>query len=810
MSGRVRLITMAWGESYIRQLFDYALPAVLAPGNLPVLAEQFECEMVIVTSENWFAKLREHPVYRRIARLCPIELRPIDEFINRPDAYGMALTHALFRGFEELGAAMLDTHLIFFNADFIMADGSLRSVARKIEQGERLILSPSYCVMLEEVAPQLTARRTSGGEVLAIAPREMAAIALRHRHNTIRGKTVNQRLFSMEWIDQFYWLVDERTLIAHQLPIAVVGMRPTRVLTEMRTYWDYGIISEACHGVEPCVLADSDDFQMIELRRAETARDQISLGWPTPREIAEKLQKFITRDPISLARHTLVLHSADLPADLGRAKAELDAYVETVLRELPTELADHIDHPNWAYHYPRFQQARRKYLIQHGMLEEPRPLEPEPPTAATEGTAPAVADAPLAAPLQRRTRLGRIAFAVYRRVFGLAPDFRPWHPRWGDVQPVLQAIAATERNARVLVVSSEDLPERLLRNLAAEHVGVREIVGVPTAAETDDRQPIELLMGTTAAETPLPRTAMAERPSEPASSPPALLPQVSGADGIRVYRMDIEHDLTATIATATATATDTAPRAIRLRSLHLTWQQAEDLAAGEASEARSEPAVAALGNSTDMAPNAPVCAEAQVPRTAGPAALLSSEVREVRSEPVDGAEPTLIEPVDGPPVTEEFDLCLCEINGDDLMNVRLLVRRLAPRLRRGGSILVLHFNHLLSGLGNMQALILSDALALDLPCRFHFSGSKLAAKALLGFAAAINDLRSRRPAAMARGAVQLAKSMLRARRANRIAPAETGRPHDFVTSFVIEISVTRHAAAPVRAALVEELLQAAK
>jgi hypothetical protein len=166
---------MAWGESYIGELFNYALPALLAPGNLPALVEEFDCEVVLVTEEAWFDQLRQHQSYRRIAEYCPIELRPVDEFVHRADAYGMALTFALFRGFEELGPAMLDTYLVFFNTDFIMADGSLRSVARKIREGERLMLSPSYCVVLEEVMPQLAALRDAGGGVLAVPPREMAA-----------------------------------------------------------------------------------------------------------------------------------------------------------------------------------------------------------------------------------------------------------------------------------------------------------------------------------------------------------------------------------------------------------------------------------------------------------------------------------------------------------------------------------------------------------------------------------------------------------------------------------------------------------
>jgi hypothetical protein len=451
MSGYpVRLITMAWGEKYVDELVSLTLPALLAPNNLPALARLFPCELVIVTEARWFERLRQHPVSARLGRHCTLDLRPIDDLVNQPDAYGMTLTYALFRGFEELGPAMVDRQLIFFNADFMLADGSLRTVGEKIAAGERLILAPSYCVVSETVTPWLAARKDHEHGVLAVAPRDMAEAALRHRHNTIRGKTVNQRAFSVEWMDQFYWLVDERTLIGHQLPFAVVSMRPERVLTEMRTYWDYGIISEACPTTPRCVIADSDDFLMIELRSADTARDQLRLGWPEPKEIAGKLKQFVTKDPIELSRYTLILHSGALSPELDEAKAELDRFVEAVVAELPAEPTHWVNHPIWAYHYPRFHEARDAFLGR-------RPAAVPPPPPSDTGV-----------PAHRRGPR-EIASQLYKFCFGRSPWFRPLHPRWTDVQPVVNALRQVVGEP-VLVVSSSELPLRFFGDIAGRHM----------------------------------------------------------------------------------------------------------------------------------------------------------------------------------------------------------------------------------------------------------------------------------------------------------------------------------------------------
>ena len=466
----VRLITTAWGERYIDELFSLTLPAVLAPNNLPALAAHFDCELVIITEQSWFGRLRSHPVYTRLEQYCSVELRPIDDLITRADAYGMSLTYALFRGFEELGPQMVDRQLIFLNADFILADGSLRSVAERILAGERLILAPSYCVVGEIVTPWLAARQHREHGYLAVPPREMAAVALRNRHNTIRGKTVNQRAFSAEWMDQFYWLVDEQTLIGHQLPFAVVSMRPTRVLTEMRTFWDYGIISEACPTTPRCVIADSDDFLMIELRSADTARDQLRLGWPEPKEIAGRLKQFVTKDPLSLARYTLILHSGDLPPELDEAKAKLDRFVEAVLATLPSEPTHWANHPIWAYHYPRFHEARAAFLGGHW-----QPLSAGSTALVAASAEPAL---PVSAAGSGPRAIGR---RLYNRWFGRAPWFRRVHPRWADVQPVLKVLRENV-DAPTLIVTSTGLASRLFENVAARHMTVAAL-GLPREVE---------------------------------------------------------------------------------------------------------------------------------------------------------------------------------------------------------------------------------------------------------------------------------------------------------------------------------------
>jgi hypothetical protein len=44
-----RIINYAWGEKHLDLMLSFNLPALLAPGNLPYVAAQAPCQVVILT-----------------------------------------------------------------------------------------------------------------------------------------------------------------------------------------------------------------------------------------------------------------------------------------------------------------------------------------------------------------------------------------------------------------------------------------------------------------------------------------------------------------------------------------------------------------------------------------------------------------------------------------------------------------------------------------------------------------------------------------------------------------------------------------
>jgi hypothetical protein len=353
-----RVITYAWGERYVDTLLTLTLPALLAPGNLPYVASEVPCELVILTQRRFFSKFNHHPAIARVRNICPVRFIRLDDLIVSKDKYGMTLTYALHRAFSDLGPAMTEHWQIFLNADFILADGSLRTVIGHLSRGQRIVASPSYCTIAEEVAPELRKHLDAATSTLSISHRELARLVLEHRHTVIRGKTVNQTSFHMRYADQFYWSVDDTTLIGYQMPVSIVGLQPERYLPEPNSYWDFGLIWEYCPQAEVCVIGDSDEFVMLELRDKSVAEDQVVPGPPNKQEIAERMVTWVTPYQRHFLKFPLTLHDRDLPRTVEDARLELRSFVDEVMSNVPP-LPSHIKHSQWEYHWAGFQDARR-------------------------------------------------------------------------------------------------------------------------------------------------------------------------------------------------------------------------------------------------------------------------------------------------------------------------------------------------------------------------------------------------------------------------------------------------------------------
>ena len=151
---KAKFLTAVWGEAYIRRFAALSLPSFLAPGNLPALAQATDLEVVIMTRRDDVEYFQNHVAFRRLRTICPVRFVEIDDLITT-GVYGVTLTLAYARAVIACGSEMLNTHFVFMNADFVLADGSLRALSKHILAGRSIVLGPSFRATAEAVEPRL-------------------------------------------------------------------------------------------------------------------------------------------------------------------------------------------------------------------------------------------------------------------------------------------------------------------------------------------------------------------------------------------------------------------------------------------------------------------------------------------------------------------------------------------------------------------------------------------------------------------------------------------------------------------------------
>jgi hypothetical protein len=475
MKDAARLIIPVWGERYVGNALSVTLPAVLASGNLPALCEAFDVELAIVTERRLFATVTNSRCFQTATKICAVRLIALDDLLTEtPGDYGMVLTYALFRGFADLGPRVTETYLLFLNADFIISDGSLRHLGTLMKQGHSVVHAPSFRVVLEDILPLLKAKVDVASCTLRVPSRELVKLALAHKHPTVKARTVNQRLRHQFWMDQYYWYVDEGTLIGYQSPAALVAIKPQRVVTEPAGFWDYSFIPEAAPLAVPAFITDSDDFFMIESQSRGTGSEMIRIGWFSLAEMARKESVRATQEHRYSGRQLLKIHAGELPPDIDGFAAQSRIYMNDLYRLLSPAPAGYIGHPILAEWFAEAKERRR------GVAEQP---------AGPGSVDPSGAPAVQVPPRSTRSLLGALR-AIYRKAFGFPPQVSRFHPLWVDMAPICRKVA-TWRAAGLDSILSVGSDGRLLDRLLRDRVTPAALLAPDQARSPLERAPYD-------------------------------------------------------------------------------------------------------------------------------------------------------------------------------------------------------------------------------------------------------------------------------------------------------------------------------
>jgi hypothetical protein len=344
-----------WGERYRDRFVNLCLPSLLAPGNLPLLhAEDGHRFLIATTRADWDA-IGDLPIIAELRRFAPPELLIIPE--GKDISYAAAL-HRQTRCLKLLFDAAYPNrpYGCLLLPDLIVSDGFVATLIRSAQAGHRLVLLPALRQVEEGVLAELATSRafspaTPGRETvwpLAIAPRALAGLGLRHLHPEVLVFEEGHRHQPLYPPFRFWRVPDRNGIILHGffgLPILMDFEAVSADHTDCLAHDDYesvylGRNFSRCGGLH--IIRDSDECGILSLTEMAINRtpprrlNRFGSSWMPQVALLANLRKALeryTRPHRDLVRRDLFRtavrwHADDLDETYSREEALITSIID--------------------------------------------------------------------------------------------------------------------------------------------------------------------------------------------------------------------------------------------------------------------------------------------------------------------------------------------------------------------------------------------------------------------------------------------------------------------------------------------------
>ncbi|MDX2074120.1 MAG: hypothetical protein SFX19_07145 [Alphaproteobacteria bacterium] len=343
---KVTYLLAVWGESYIRQFMDLSLRSLLAPGNIPGLGKCTESTFVFLTHKLDRKNFAKHPMFRRLESACRVEFVTIDDLIFNGN-YSATLTLAYERGMRHAGEHMLSTYFIYLVADYIMADGSLMNLLPHMQNNVSGITAGNFQVVEENMLDTFKTRINPATGVIAVPPRELVGMSLRHLHPLTVANIVNQNFSHTEHTNRLFWRVDADTLVGRFYLRHMLCIKPEVDDYVIGASCDYSFITEMCPSGNVAHIADSDEYCVIEMQPFAHEQNFVKSGAFRPEKMVQSLGEWTTRTHRDNAFYPVIYHAGEISDAAKEAVDTSLAFVEKLGRKLPEKVQPLRQHPYW-------------------------------------------------------------------------------------------------------------------------------------------------------------------------------------------------------------------------------------------------------------------------------------------------------------------------------------------------------------------------------------------------------------------------------------------------------------------------------
>jgi hypothetical protein len=172
-----------WGEEYRRYFLDFCLASLLAPGNIPAIADKAAARLLIATNDRDWAALQSEPTFVAARKLIAIEQVA---FENGPYSSAHEKMLVMSEAHRRLARRMFEdrAHGIFIYPDMIAATGFIGKLEELTRNGAAVVMFMNVRFANEGLISEVKERGlVRPGEPMALSSKELVRLTLRHMHS---------------------------------------------------------------------------------------------------------------------------------------------------------------------------------------------------------------------------------------------------------------------------------------------------------------------------------------------------------------------------------------------------------------------------------------------------------------------------------------------------------------------------------------------------------------------------------------------------------------------------------------------------
>lgn len=213
-------VTVVWGEAFVRQFLELALPSFLAEGNFGHCVSHRSDRYFIYTTLEYSDSIRKSPEFRKLSELLNVELRTLEDTTPGEDGLRPHYCESwkvVNRAYAEVvrGAIEADACVFLLEPDGVWSDGSFRNFREIMGTGKKVILV-SGC-STDPVGMRAALRDGYFDEAacrIAIPSRELVRTAMEHFHFYSKHHFWNSESYFNRGPGHLHWRVENEGILA--------------------------------------------------------------------------------------------------------------------------------------------------------------------------------------------------------------------------------------------------------------------------------------------------------------------------------------------------------------------------------------------------------------------------------------------------------------------------------------------------------------------------------------------------------------------------------------------------------------------